>query len=306
MPRINQYTDNTTIENDDKMLTYDTQGAATKLTSFSTIWSWITSKLHALTSSSAALTPSTDRVLMDKNGTMTRVEPAAVAKYGIETYNGSTIAGSAQTVKSALDALNSKETLDSSFNHTRIPANSSFNSYTTPGVYYVSSDSDAATITDIPRKSSGKLVVMARHSDSYLVQYYYPSTAVFIRYVRSYISGAWYVWIREEINYYNNQTKVYDLGELSSASNKTFEQLGLSIYQYGAYFVVLRGDSAGDASWVGIVRHNAAGYQITQIYKGAPTNTAYVDSNGIVKTDNSTGLNTVAFVQPLLTWGNVM
>lgn len=106
MPRINQYTDNTTIENDDKMLTYDTQGAATKLTAFSTIWNWIVSKLHALTSSSAALTPSTDRVLMDKNGTMTRVDPASVAKYGIETYNGSTIAGQAQTVKSALDALN--------------------------------------------------------------------------------------------------------------------------------------------------------------------------------------------------------
>ena len=110
MPRINQYTDNTTIENDDKMLTYDTHGAATKLTAFSTIWNWIINKLHALTSSSAALTPSTDRVLMDKNGTMTRVDPASVAKYGIETYNGSTIAGSAQTVKSALDTLNSNMT----------------------------------------------------------------------------------------------------------------------------------------------------------------------------------------------------
>ena len=108
MPRINTYSDNASIENDDKLLTYDTHGTATKLTAFSTIWNWIVSKLHALTSSSAALTPSTDRVLMDKNGTMTRVEPAAVAKYGIETYNGSTIAGSAQTVKSALDTLNSK------------------------------------------------------------------------------------------------------------------------------------------------------------------------------------------------------
>ena len=108
MPRINQYSENTTIENDDKVLTYDTQAAATKITPFSTIWNWIVSKLHALTSSGAALAPSTDRVLMDKNGTMTRVEPAAVAKYGIETYNGSTIAGSAQTVKSALDTLNSK------------------------------------------------------------------------------------------------------------------------------------------------------------------------------------------------------
>ena len=35
---------------------------------------------------------------------------ANVAKYIIETYNGSTVAGSAQSVKSALDSLNSKTT----------------------------------------------------------------------------------------------------------------------------------------------------------------------------------------------------
>lgn len=35
---------------------------------------------------------------------------ANVAKYIVETYNGSTVAGSAQSVKSALDALNSKTT----------------------------------------------------------------------------------------------------------------------------------------------------------------------------------------------------
>lgn len=35
---------------------------------------------------------------------------ANVAKYIIETYNGSTIAGSAQSVKSALDSLNSNTT----------------------------------------------------------------------------------------------------------------------------------------------------------------------------------------------------
>lgn len=36
---------------------------------------------------------------------------ANVAKYIIETYNGSTVAGSAQSVKSALDSLNSKTTV---------------------------------------------------------------------------------------------------------------------------------------------------------------------------------------------------
>lgn len=39
---------------------------------------------------------------------------ANVAKYIVETYNGSTVAGSAQSVKSALDSLNSK-TLGQSF-----------------------------------------------------------------------------------------------------------------------------------------------------------------------------------------------
>lgn len=33
---------------------------------------------------------------------------ANIAKYIVETYNGSTVAGSAQSVKSALDSLNSK------------------------------------------------------------------------------------------------------------------------------------------------------------------------------------------------------
>lgn len=38
---------------------------------------------------------------------------ANVAKYIVETYNGSTVAGSAQSVKSALDSLNSKPIMTS-------------------------------------------------------------------------------------------------------------------------------------------------------------------------------------------------
>ena len=43
---------------------------------------------------------------------------ANVAKYIVETYNGSTVAGSAQSVKSALDSLNSKTTTVKYFNQT--------------------------------------------------------------------------------------------------------------------------------------------------------------------------------------------
>lgn len=108
MPRINTYTDNTSIEDDDKLLTYDTQGAATKLTAFSRIWTWIQSKIHAITASTSAWTASNDKVVVDRNGTLSRIDYSILAKAIVESYNGSTLAGSAQAVKTAIDALNSK------------------------------------------------------------------------------------------------------------------------------------------------------------------------------------------------------
>lgn len=108
MPRINTYTDNTSIEDDDKLLTYDTQGAATKLTAFSRIWTWIQSKIHAITASTSAWTAANDKVVVDRNGTLSRIDYSILAKAIVESYNGSTLAGSAQAVKTAIDALNSK------------------------------------------------------------------------------------------------------------------------------------------------------------------------------------------------------
>ena len=46
--------------------------------------------------------------LVTSAGASVKATAANLAKYIIETYNGSTVAGSAQTVKSALDSLNSK------------------------------------------------------------------------------------------------------------------------------------------------------------------------------------------------------
>ena len=107
MPKINTYTDNASIENDDKLLTYDTQGAATKLTAFSTIWTWIQNKFNALTKQTDI--GSTDQLLMVKNGNITgRIDYNVLAKAIIEQYAGSTLGGSAQSVKAAITALNSK------------------------------------------------------------------------------------------------------------------------------------------------------------------------------------------------------
>ena len=43
-------------------------------------------------------------------GASVKATAANLAKYIVETYNGSTVAGSAQSVKSALDSLNSSST----------------------------------------------------------------------------------------------------------------------------------------------------------------------------------------------------
>ena len=187
---------------------------------------------------------------------------------------------------------------------TKIPNGSDFNDYKTPGVYYVESDASGATMVNIPRKSSGKLIVMARHTIGYLAQYYYPSTGDFIRYIRKFGANSWGDWITEEINPYNTCPKQFSLGNLSSASDKTFEDLGLTSYQYGAYFIVARSDGAPDGTYVGVLRHNAAGYQITDIYKGQASTTPYFTADGIAKVDSSNAVSCAAIVHPILVWGN--
>lgn len=218
---------------------------------------------------------------------------------GIIRYNFST-----STVTKRIEAAqNSYTTIDVSNNHTLIPSGSDFNNYTTPGVYYVMSDSDGATMVNAPRKSSGKLIVMARHTSGYLAQYYYPSTSNFTRYVRSYGGGSWSAWITEEISYENAGRRQYSLGSISSSSTATFEELGLTQYQYGAYFVVLRIDSSLDGTWAGIVRHNSAGYQINEFYKGEAAGTPYVTTDGIIKTNSSGSITCYGLVFPLNVWG---
>ena len=120
---------------------------------------------------------------MDKNGTMTRVEPAAVAKYGIETYNGSTIAGSAQTVKSALDTLNSKFT-------TTIKTGDNLNDYTTSGLYII--NAAAGNVENCPAGYSA-LIVTKVPNVSTVHQLCYNNNFI---YTRAYTGNplAWSAW----------------------------------------------------------------------------------------------------------------
>lgn len=228
------------------------------------------------------------------------------ATYERRRVNNTWTAWEQVPTRAEVNALNSNITIDFSNYHTKISNGSDFNSYTTPGVYYVESDASGATMVNIPRKSSGKLIVMARHTAEYLAQYFYPSTAYFIRYVRSYGGSTWSSWTQQDINYENTSNRQYAVGSISSASARTFEELGLTKYQYGSYFVVLRVDGSRDGTWAGIVRHNSAGYQISEFYKGEATNTPYVTTDGIIKTNSSAAISCYGLVFPINVWGSLL
>lgn len=102
MPKINTYTNNTSIEDNDKLLTYDTGAGATKLTLFSTIKDWMLARMAAVTSRTAG---SSDDVLTVNNGTVGKSTMSSVAKNIVEDYSGTSLAGSSQSVKAAIDAL---------------------------------------------------------------------------------------------------------------------------------------------------------------------------------------------------------
>ena len=101
MPKINTYTNNASIEDNDKLLTYDTGAGATKLTLFSTIKDWMLARMAAVTSRTAG---SSDDILTVNNGTVGKSTMSSVAKSMVEDYTGSSLGGSTRSVKAAIDA----------------------------------------------------------------------------------------------------------------------------------------------------------------------------------------------------------
>lgn len=103
--------------------------------------------------------------------------------------NGGTGASNANTALTNLKAFN----LDIGM---AIPNSSDLNTYTTPGVYYCSSGTDAATLTNVPNTSSGfKLIVMYQGSTVQIRQIamYNAADRLYERYRTSAADG-WNSW----------------------------------------------------------------------------------------------------------------
>ena len=79
----------------------------------------------------------------------------------------------------------------------RIPANSNFNDYGSIGIYYVTNQADADSMTNIPEKKSGKLIVMTlTETSSWNMQIYVTNNADSIYRRRQNNAGTWNPWVR--------------------------------------------------------------------------------------------------------------
>lgn len=108
------------------------------------------------------------------NGTQTtKIDYTALAQAIIEQYNASTLAGTAQSVKAALDGLDGNK-LDLKAG-TAITNGTDVNTLQTPGTYFCSSASIAASLSNIPTQATsiGWRLDVARNgynTDNYLTQ----------------------------------------------------------------------------------------------------------------------------------------
>lgn len=105
---------------------------------------------------------------------------ANVAKYIVETYNGSTVAGSAQSVKSALDSLNSKYGYIST---------GSYNDIQTYGMYLCQS------LTNAPSSSFSQYCLIVLGSALTTKQIAFPTANDNNVYIRHYTNSTWSAWV---------------------------------------------------------------------------------------------------------------
>lgn len=91
----------------------------------------------------------------DNGSQTTKIDYDALAKAIIEQYSASTLAGSAQSVKAALDGLMQKSLPTEIAPRTTIASGDDLNAYTSPGIYRCATASIAASLSNCPISNVG-------------------------------------------------------------------------------------------------------------------------------------------------------
>ena len=143
-------------------------------------------RIFNLSNKSGSLT-SSDKFVLDNGTNVMKIDYNALAKAIIEQYTGSTLAGSAQSVKAALDTLNSK----SISNPQLLTASDDMNTLTASGIYYTINTDAPANGPTSDAYNSVIIVLKARSID--VLQFYLCNNKGTI-YYRTQFGGTWRAW----------------------------------------------------------------------------------------------------------------
>lgn len=159
---------------------------------------------HISDLSSATQIKSGDVLPMDRGSSTLKIDYNVLAKCIIEQYSGSSLGGTAQSVKNALDTIQTDH-----FDLTRgtlISNGTDLNSLTAVGTYYCPSSSSAESYSNCPITNRGfKMVVMETSytAPSYVIQTIYSGmgsgvNGYVVEYTRTYgsSSSGWTPWIQ--------------------------------------------------------------------------------------------------------------
>lgn len=163
-------------------------------TSFVTSGNWRTAEIDL-----TALPAYDFRLVMADNNTATLTTADALNVTLLAstdtTLTTSGIAADAKTTGDAVGALRA-EMLNISNNVTTLSDGTDFNTLHDAAVYRISNNTHAATMLNIPQKTSGKLIVCTTATALKQYQIYATATSATFMYVRQYDGSAWGAWNR--------------------------------------------------------------------------------------------------------------
>lgn len=210
----------------------------------------------------------------DNGSQTTKIDYDALAKAIIEQYSASTLAGSAQSVKAALDGLDGNK-LDLKAG-TAITNGTNVNTLQTPGTYFCASASTAASLSNIPTQATsvGWRLDVARNgynTDNYLTQTITGvSSGVSFEYVRGMSTkGTWGGWLkaptRAEVDALNSNLAGLKIipKTLTAGGSVTFTSTTV------AHYVVFVCGAGGQRCAVVVRSASATGYTILSDANGA-------------------------------------
>lgn len=137
-------------------------------------------------------------VFADENGTAMSVDYATNIHVMTYTDESLSIAGKSADAKVTGEGITklANEMFNISNNVTVLSDGTDFDTLLNPAVYRVSNNTHAATMINIPQKTSGKLIVCTTATALKVYQIYATTTSATFMYVRQYDGSAWGAWNR--------------------------------------------------------------------------------------------------------------